>query len=87
MHLIGVLVVIAGAVLAGFWTWRRVTSGLYYRSTDSSMRPQHVSRENYEEWVIGRRKRWRLVKTGVGAAVGAAVAGLFIMIASGLRRG
>jgi hypothetical protein len=28
---------------------------------------------DYEQWMIARRKRWRLVKTVVGAVLGAAI--------------
>jgi hypothetical protein len=41
----------------------------------------------YEEWVIARRKRWRLAKTVVGALLGAAVGRMpFTMTDSGPAR-
>ena len=56
---------------------------MYYRSANSSVRPP----QDYEEWVIARRKRWRLAKTVVGALLGAAVGWvLFTMIDSGLAQ-
>ena len=58
-----------------------------YRSPNSSIRPPHVRPEDYEEWVVARRKRWRLIKTVVAAVLGAIVGGLlFAMIDSGLSR-
>ena len=60
---------------------------MYYRSANSSVRPPHVRPEDYEEWVVARRKRWRLVKTAIGAVLGAAIGWmLFAMIDSGLSR-
>ena len=47
----------------------------------------NVRPEDYEEWVIARRKRWRLAKTVVGALLGAAIGWmLFTMTDSGLAR-
>ncbi len=47
--------------------------------------PAHVRPEDYEEWVIARRKRRRLIKTVAAALVGAAIGWLlFTMIGSGL---
>ena len=87
MHLIGALVAVAGAMLAGYLMWRRTTSTLYYRSGNSNVRLPNVSQEEYENAVIAQRKRWRLVKTAMAAVAGALVAYvLFIMISSGLSR-
>ena len=86
MWVVDMLVPLGGAALGGYWAWRRTTSTMYYRSANSSIRPSHISPEAYENWVIARRKRWRLVKAAVGAAIGAVVAGvLFKMIDGGLR--
>jgi hypothetical protein len=55
------------------------------RSATSSVRPPHIRPEDYEEWVIARRKRWRLAMTVVGALLGAALGWvLFTMTDSGL---
>jgi hypothetical protein len=60
---------------------------MYYRSANSWIRPQHVPLEDYDDWVIARRKRWRLLKASGAAVLGAASGGLlFIMIDSGLSR-
>jgi len=87
MHSIGPIAIVVGAALFGYLAWRRTTSTMYYRSANSSIRPQHVRPEDYEEWVIARRKRWRLIKTVAAALVGAAIGWLlFTMIGSGLAR-
>ena len=87
MRPIELVAVTAGAVLFAYLAWHRTTSSLYYRSANSSVRPPHVRPEDYEEWVIARRKRWRLAKTVGGALVGAAIAWvLFTMADSGLAR-
>jgi hypothetical protein len=79
--------VIAGAALVGYLAWRRTTSRMYYRSASSSIRPSHVRLEDYEGWVIARRKRWRLVKTAAAVVLGAAMAGmLFAMVDAGLSQ-
>jgi F0F1-type ATP synthase assembly protein I len=84
---IGLVVAVISAALFGYLAWRRTTSTMYYRSANSSIRPQHVRLEDYEEWVIVRRKRWRLVKTVVAALLGAAIGWLLVaMIGSGLTR-
>ena len=88
MRPIGLIVVIAGAALVGYLAWRLTTSRMYYRSANSSIRPPHVPLEEYEAWVIARRKRWRLVKTAAAAGLGAIMAGmLFVMVDSGLSQG
>jgi hypothetical protein len=77
----------ASAVLFAYLAWRRTTSSMYYRSANSSVRPPHVRPQDYEEWVITRRKRWRLTKTVVAALLGAAIGWmLFTMTDSGLAR-
>ena len=87
MRPIGLIVIVIGAALFAYLAWRRTTSTMYYRSANSSIRPPHVRPEDYEEWVIVRRKRWRLVKTVAAALLGAAVGWmLFTMIDSGLTR-
>ena len=65
MRPIGLVVITASAVLFAYLAWRRTTSSMYYRSANSSVRPPHVRPEDYEEWVIARRKRWRLAKTSL----------------------
>ena len=85
MRPIGLIAIVLGAALFGYLAWRRTTSTMYYRSANSSIRPPHVRPEDYEEWVIARRKRWRLVKTTIAAVLGGlAVWLMFIMIDSGL---
>jgi hypothetical protein len=87
MRSIGLIAIAVGAALFAYLAWRRTTSRLYYRSANSSVRPPHVRPEDYEEWVIARRKRWRLVKVAIAAIVGAAVGWmLFAMIDSGLSQ-
>jgi hypothetical protein len=87
MRLLGLIAIVVGAALFAYLAWRRTTSRLYYRSANSSVRPPHVRPEDYEEWVIARRKRWRLVKVAITAIVGAAVGWmLFAMIDSGLSQ-
>jgi hypothetical protein len=84
---IGLVVAAVSAVLFGYLAWRRTTSTMYYRSANSSIRPQHVRPEDYEEWVMVRRKRWRLVKTVAAALLGAAIGWTLVtMIGSGLTR-
>ncbi len=75
MRPIELIVIVAGAALFALLAWRQTTSRLYYRSANSSVRPPHIRLEDYEEWVIARRKRWRLAKTAVAALVGASAAG------------
>jgi hypothetical protein len=70
MHPIELVAVAAGAVLFAYLAWHRTTSSMYYRSANSSVRPPHVRPEDYEEWVIARRKRWRLAKAVVSALAG-----------------
>ena len=87
MRPIGLIVIVAGAALFAYLTWRRTTSTMYYRSANSSIRPPHVRPEDYDEWVMARRRRWRLVKVAAAAALGAIIGGLlFAMIDSGLSR-
>jgi len=87
MQSIGLIAVVVGAALFGYLAWRRTTSTMYYRSGNSSIRPPHVRPEVYEEWVIARRKRWRLLKAVAAALVGATIGWLlFTMIVSGLAR-
>ena len=87
MRPIGLIVIVLGAALSAYWAWRRTTSTMYYRSANSSIRPPHVRPEDYEEWVIALRKRWRLAKTAAAAVLGAAIGWLlFAMIDSGLTQ-
>ena len=87
MRLIQVIVAAAGGALCGYWAWRRTTRNMYYRSPSSSIRPPNVAEEDYEGWVIARRKRWRAAKSTLFAALGAAIVWvLFTMIDSGLSR-
>jgi hypothetical protein len=81
------IAIVVGTALFAFLAWRRTTSRMYYRSANSSVRPPHVRPEDYEEWVVARRKRWRLVKTAIAAVLGAAIGWmLFAMIDSGLSQ-
>lgn len=78
---------IAVAASSGYWMWRRTTATLYYRSANPTIRPPHVSKEDYEARVIARRKRVRLVKTTLAAmAAGLAAWLLFTMVKGGLSR-
>ena len=87
MRPIGLIVAVVGAAVFAYLAWRRTTSTMYYRSANSSIRPRHVRPENYEEWVIARRKRRRLAKTAAAAVLGAAIGWLlFSMIDSGLAQ-
>ena len=87
MRPIGLIAVVVSAALFAYLAWRRTTSTMYYRSANSSIRPPHVRPEDYEEWVIARRKRRRLAKTATAAVVGAAIGWLlFSMIDSGLTQ-
>ncbi|HEX9327898.1 MAG TPA: hypothetical protein VF915_15340 [Reyranella sp.] len=87
MRPLGLVVIVVGAALFAYLAWRRTTSTMYYRSANSSIRPPHVRPEDYQEWVIARRKRWRLVKVALAAVLGAIIGGmLFAMIDSGLSR-
>jgi len=87
MRPIGLIAIVIGAALFAYLAWRRTTSTMHYRSANSSIRPPHVRPEDYEEWVMARRRRWRLVKVAAAAALGAIVGGLlFAMIDSGLSR-
>jgi hypothetical protein len=63
MRPIGLIVIVIGAALFAYLAWRRTTSTMYYRSANSSIRPPHVRPEDHEEWVMARRKRWRLATT------------------------
>ena len=87
MRPIGLIAIVIGAALFAYLAWRRATSTMYYRSANSSIRPPHVRPEDYEEWAMARRRRWRLVKVVAAAALGAIVGWLlFAMIDSGLSR-
>jgi hypothetical protein len=82
-----IVVVVIGAALFAYLAWRRTTSTMYYRSANSSIRPSHVRPEDYEEWVMARRKRWRVVKVLAAAVLGGIIGGLlFAMLDSGLSR-
>jgi hypothetical protein len=49
--------------------------------------PDDVRPEDYEQWVIGRRKRCRLAKAVIGALLGAAIGWVLLtMTDSGLAR-
>lgn len=86
MRTAGILALIAGAALGGWWMWRRTTATLHYRSPNPTIRPRHVRPQDYDRWALARRKRWRLLRTTVAALAGAGVAGmLFVMIDSGVR--
>ena len=87
MRLMEVVVVVMGGALCGYWVWRQTTRNLYYRSLHSTIRPPDVTELDYDRWVIRRRKRWRVAKSTLAAALGAAIAWvLFTMIDSGLAR-
>jgi hypothetical protein len=87
MRIVGMLVLIAGAALSGYWMWRRTTATMYYRSPNSTIRPPHLTPEEYDAWVLTRRKRVRLLKSAVVAALGGFLAWLlFAMVDSGLSR-
>jgi hypothetical protein len=87
MRFIGLIAIAAGAALFAYLAWRRTTSRMYYRSGNSSIRPSHVRPEDYEEWVMARRKRWRVVKVLAAAVLGGIIGRLlFAMLDSSLSR-
>ena len=87
MSPVGLIVVVAGGAVCGYAMWRQTTRHLYYRSMHSTIRPPHVAEQDYESWVITRRKRWRLAKSTLFAGLGAAAAWvLVVMIDSGLAQ-
>lgn len=87
MRLLEVVVVVAGGALCGYWAWWQTTRNLYYRSVHSTIRPPDVTEQDYDRWVIRRRKRRRAAKSTLAAALGAAIAWvLFTMIDSGLTQ-
>jgi hypothetical protein len=60
---------------------------MFYRSPNSTIRPSHVPPENYEAWVLVRRKRWRLLKSAIATVVGGGIVLLvFTMVDSGMSR-
>lgn len=86
--LVHIIAAAAGAALSGYWMWRHTTRSMYYRSPNSSIRPPDVTEEDYEGWVIARRKRWRAAKSALAAGLGAVVAWLLCaMILSGFKQG
>jgi len=87
MRVIGIVVVLAAAAASGYWSWRRATAILYYRSPNPTIRPSHLRPEAYERLVLARRKRQRLTRSALSAAIAAAVAALLVvMVDSGLSR-
>ena len=88
MRIVGMLVVLmAGAALSGYWMWRRTTATMYYRSPNPTIRPSHVTPEEYDAQVLTRRKRVRLVKATIAATAGGLAACLlFIMVEGGLSQ-
>lgn len=87
MRPVGIILVVCAAAVCGYWAWRQATRNMYYRSPHSTIRPPEVRQEDYDDWVIARRKRWRAAKSALFAGLGAAIAGLLvIMIDSGLAR-
>lgn len=87
MRLMEIVFVLAGAALCGYWAWWQTTRNMYYRSLHSTIRPPDVTEQDYDRWVIRRRKHWRTAKSALAAALGAAIAWvLFTMIDSGLTR-
>jgi hypothetical protein len=88
MRIVGMpVVLIAGAALSGYWMWRRATATMYYRSANPTIRPSHVTPEEYDAQVIRRRKRVRLLKSAFAAAAGGLLAALlFVLVDGGLSR-
>ena len=87
MRIVGMLMLIAGACMSGYWMWRRTTATMYYRSPNSTIRPPHITPGEYDAWVIVRRKRLRLLKSAIAAAAGGLIAWLlFAMVESGMSR-
>jgi len=87
MRIVGMLVLLAGAAVSGYWMWRRTTATMYYRSANSTIRPPRISQQDYDALVIARRKRVRLLKAAIAGALGGLVAWLlFSMADSGLSR-
>ena len=84
---VGIIVVVGAAAVCGYWAWQQTTRNMYYRSPQSTIRPPDVSQEDYDRWVLARRKRWRVAKSVLFAGLGAAIAGILVMmINSGLAR-
>ena len=52
----------------------------------STIRPPHVTEQDYDRWVITRRKRWRLAKSALARGLLRSAWVLFIMIDSGLAQ-
>ena len=85
MRIVGILVAIAAAALSGYWVWRRTTATMYYRSANPTIRPPHITARDYEARIVMRRKRLRLLKSAIAAALGGAIGSLlFAMVYSGL---
>lgn len=87
MSLLTLIGALAGALLVGGVAWRRVSRTMRYRSFNPTIRPTHVSREDYDAWAMARRRRVRLVKVAGAAAAGTLVGALLAtMVGAGLRR-
>jgi hypothetical protein len=87
MRPVGIIVVVGAAAACGYWAWRQTTRNMYYRSPQSTIRPPEVSQEDYDAWVLARRKRWRAAKSVLFAGLGAIIVGILVtMIDSGLAR-
>lgn len=68
------------AIVGGIIGWRRASKPIYRRSLFEPDPPSGMSRRDYERIVRQRRKRWRLFVTLVYAAIGAAVAIIFLFV-------
>ena len=78
--------VVVGA-LSGIVAWRRASKRLHYRSPNPTIRPAHVSQEQYDAAVMARRKWGRLARTAAAVLAGALVGWLAAtMLAAGLTR-
>ena len=66
------------AIVGGIIGWRRASKPIYRRSVFESDPPAGMSRRDYDRIVRRRRKRWRLLITLLYAAIGAAVAVIFL---------
>ena len=87
MSLFPLLSLVVVGVVCGAVVWRHTGKRLYYRSPNSTIRPSHLSQEQYASQVMRRRKLVRLAKTG-GAFVAGGTAGWLAatMLGAALKR-
>lgn len=87
MSIVPVLGALVGAVLFGAVAWRRLSKTIWYRSSNPTIRPAHMTPAEYDAWTMARRRRARLAKVIGAAAVGALLGALAVtMVSAGLGR-